>query len=78
MDSNSGGFFEWEGGSEGAGQGRELVVSDVQVLDRCDLEKNDFIPIHTPILASNNAEGAGEMFGITTALTSLDTLSTSP
>ncbi|KAI3611525.1 asparaginyl-trna synthetase [Moniliophthora roreri] len=30
-------------------------------------DKNDFIHIHTPILTSNDAEGAGETFRITTA-----------
>ncbi|CAH2225648.1 probable asparagine--tRNA ligase, mitochondrial [Pelobates cultripes] len=45
-------------------QNVELNASDIKVIGGCDSYSNGYIHIHTPIITSNDCEGAGELFQV--------------
>ncbi|XP_028656138.1 probable asparagine--tRNA ligase, mitochondrial isoform X2 [Erpetoichthys calabaricus] len=46
------------------GQDVELHASDIRIIGSCDPLDNGFLQIHTPIITSNDCEGAGELFQV--------------
>ncbi|XP_043927950.1 probable asparagine--tRNA ligase, mitochondrial [Protopterus annectens] len=47
-----------------AKQNIELHAEDIKVVGPCDPVDNNFVHIHTPIITSNDCEGAGELFKV--------------
>ncbi|XP_019479171.1 PREDICTED: probable asparagine--tRNA ligase, mitochondrial isoform X3 [Hipposideros armiger] len=45
-------------------QNVELKAEKIEVVGNCDAKDNGFVHIHTPIITSNDCEGAGELFQV--------------
>ncbi|KAM4795366.1 asparaginyl-tRNA synthetase isoform 2-T2 [Rhinophrynus dorsalis] len=45
-------------------QNVELKAEDIKMIGPCDSKDNGYVHIHTPIITSNDCEGAGELFKI--------------
>uniref|UniRef100_A0A8C0YWQ8 asparagine--tRNA ligase n=2 Tax=Canis lupus familiaris TaxID=9615 RepID=A0A8C0YWQ8_CANLF len=45
-------------------QNMELKAEKIEVVGNCDATDNGFVHIHTPIITSNDCEGAGELFQV--------------
>ncbi|XP_060032662.1 probable asparagine--tRNA ligase, mitochondrial isoform X5 [Erinaceus europaeus] len=45
-------------------QNVELKAEKIEVVGNCDAKESGFVHIHTPIITSNDCEGAGEIFQI--------------
>ncbi|XP_040819912.1 probable asparagine--tRNA ligase, mitochondrial isoform X2 [Ochotona curzoniae] len=45
-------------------QNVELKAEHIEVVGNCDAKDNGFVHIHTPIITSNDCEGAGELFQV--------------
>ncbi|XP_053399732.1 probable asparagine--tRNA ligase, mitochondrial isoform X3 [Mercenaria mercenaria] len=52
--------------SLGPDQAVEVQATNIQLIGECDNKDQGYIFIHTPILSSNDCEGAGETFSIET------------
>ncbi|XP_005038374.2 PREDICTED: probable asparagine--tRNA ligase, mitochondrial [Ficedula albicollis] len=48
-------------------QNMELQAETIRVVGPCDIWNNGYVHIHTPIITSNDCEGAGELFQIATS-----------
>nr|XP_004610964.1 unnamed protein product [Sorex araneus] len=45
-------------------QNVELKAEKIEVVGNCDAKESGFVHIHTPIITSNDCEGAGELFQV--------------